>query len=159
MTGALGSVHQLHQLYAQYDGVVFAYNHEAIMKGSCLCKSTTYEVDSLAGPIGHCHCRTCQKAHAAVFASTARVNRSAFRWTSNTDKLGSFESTPGKLRHFCTQCGSHLMAEWLNRDNVILRVATLDDDPQSKPSLHIWTSHDVPWLDIGDDLPTHQEAP
>lgn len=129
------------------------------MRGSCLCQSMTYEIDALAGPIAHCHCRTCQKAHAAAFASTARVHRSAFRWTSGTEALGSFESTPGKRRHFCTRCGSHLIAEWLDRGHVILRVATLDEDPQVKPSLHLWTAHDVSWLDADPTLPSHPEAP
>jgi ADP-ribosyl-[dinitrogen reductase] hydrolase len=29
---------------------------------------------------------------------------------------------------------------------VIVRVGTLDEDPGIKPAMHIWTSHDVPWL-------------
>ena len=115
------------------------------MKGSCLCGAIAYEVDRI-GPIGNCHCRTCRKAHAARFASTARADRSAFRWTRGEERLRSFESTPGKQRHFCSNCGSHLMAEWRGQDQVIIRVATLDDDPGSQAVAHIWTSHDVRWL-------------
>ena len=51
------------------------------------------------------------------------------------------------------------MAEWLDRDHLILRVATLDDDPGAMPSVHIWTSHDVRWLAYGENLPAHREAP
>lgn len=119
------------------------------MKGSCLCGRIAYELDQL-GPIGHCHCKTCRKAHAAAYASTARVNREHFRWLSGEEFLGAFESTPGKLRRFCTRCGSHLMAEWLDKPQVIVRVATLDDDPGTTPQAHIWTSHDVPWLKADD---------
>jgi len=36
------------------------------MKGSCLCGAIEYEIDSIDMPIAHCHCRTCQKAHAAL---------------------------------------------------------------------------------------------
>jgi hypothetical protein len=120
------------------------------MKGSCLCGRIAYEVDRLDGPIGHCHCKTCRKAHAAAFATTARVNREHFRWLRGEEHLGAFESTPGKLRRFCTQCGSHLMAEWLDKPQVIVRVATLDDDPGVTPQAHIWTSHDAPWLKTDD---------
>jgi hypothetical protein len=120
------------------------------MKGSCLCGLIAYEVDRLDGPIGHCHCKTCRKAHAAAFATTARVNREHFRWLRGEEHLGAFESTPGKLRRFCTQCGSHLMAEWLDKPQVIVRVATLDDDPGVTPQAHIWTSHDAPWLKTDD---------
>lgn len=116
------------------------------MKGSCLCGAVHYEVDQLDMPIGHCHCRTCRKAHAAAFASTAGVLREHFRWTQGLDKVKAFESSPGKLRHFCGNCGSHLMAEWVDKPHVIVRVATLDDDPGMVPVRHIWRSHDVPWL-------------
>lgn len=126
------------------------------MQGSCLCGTVAYEIEQLDGPIGHCHCRTCRKAHAAAFASTARVMRDHFRWTRGQQKISSFESSPGKLRHFCSVCGSHLMAEWLDQPHVILRVATLDDDPGATPRMHIWTSHDVPWLD-DDDVPAYPQ--
>ncbi|MEE7625565.1 hypothetical protein V3O24_05270 [Methylobacter sp. Wu8] len=43
------------------------------MKGSCLCGAIEYEIDSIDMPVAHCHCRTCQKAHAAPFASTAAM--------------------------------------------------------------------------------------
>jgi len=115
------------------------------MKGSCLCGSVEYEVDAL-GPIVHCHCRSCRKAHAAPFASTARVNRGDFRWRKGEEKLSSFESSPGKLRSFCSVCGSQVVAERAGQAHVILRVATLDDNPKVRPAMHIWRSHDVPWL-------------
>jgi hypothetical protein len=117
------------------------------LRGSCLCKTIEYQLDGLDMPIVHCHCQTCRKAHAAAFASTAGVLREHFRWTRGQDRLSSFESSPGKLRHFCSVCGSHLMAQRLAQPHVIVRVATLDDDPGMLPQAHIWTSHDVPWLD------------
>ncbi|MDO9162081.1 MAG: GFA family protein [Methylococcaceae bacterium] len=128
------------------------------MKGSCLCQSIAYEIDSIDMPVGHCHCRTCQKAHAAPFATTAGVMREHFRWLKGEEKLSSFESSPGKLRHFCSICGSHLLAERVNQPHVILRIATLDDDPGVAPQRHIWKSHDVPWLDY-DNLPSYPEWP
>jgi ADP-ribosyl-[dinitrogen reductase] hydrolase len=117
------------------------------LRGSCLCKTIEYQLDGLDMPIVHCHCQTCRKAHAAAFASTAGVLREHFRWTRGQDRLSSFESSPGKLHHFCSVCGSHLMAQRLAQPHVIVRVATLDDDPGMLPQAHIWTSHDVPWLD------------
>ena len=129
------------------------------MKGSCLCGSMTYEVSRLAGPIVHCHCRTCRKAHAAAFTSTARVEQADFRWLSGQENLGSFESSPGKFRHFCMKCGTHLIAELPTQSQVILRVATLDEDPGGKPIARIWLSHEVAWLEHGSELPSFQEAP
>src|SRR5690554_2222167 len=105
------------------------------MKGSCLCGNIVYEVDSIDFPISHCHCITCQKAHSAAFATTARVYREKFRWLQGEDSLASFESSAGKLRWFCPDCGSHLVAEKAGMPVVIVRVASLDDDPGLMPEL------------------------
>jgi hypothetical protein len=132
---------------------------DTAVKGSCLCGAVAYEVTALAGPIVNCSCRTCRKAHAAPFASTARVDRAAFRWTKGQDRGSAFSSTPGKLRHFCPACGSHLMAEWQDEPRVIIRVATLDDDPQQRPEIAIWRSHEVPWLNYHEPMQVFDETP
>jgi hypothetical protein len=80
------------------------------------------------------------------------------RFTAGEEKLTAFESTPGKLRRFCSVCGTEVLAEWLNQDVVILRVATLDDDPGVRPVMHIWTSHDVRWLTDEGDIPRLPEG-
>jgi hypothetical protein len=129
------------------------------MRGSCLCGAIRYGIDNLSGPINHCSCRTCRKAHAAAFTSTAAVDRARFRWLAGRDKLSSFESSPGKLRHFCSICGSQLVAERVVQSYVILRVATLDDDLDERPRLAIWRSHEMPWLDYSPRVPGYAELP
>jgi hypothetical protein len=129
------------------------------LQGQCLCGTIGYEVTQLDGEIVHCHCRTCRKAHASAFASTARVGREHFRWPRGEDQLGAYESSPGKLRRFCRNCGSHFVAERLGMPYVILRVATLDDDPSATPALVIWTSHDVSWLDATKAIPRYDTVP
>ena len=127
------------------------------MRGSCLCGEVVYEVDRLDMPIGHCHCRTCRKAHAAAFTSTAGVKREHFRLLRGEEHLTAFESSPGKLRRFCARCGTHVVAERPEQGHVVLRVATLDEDPGEIPTMHIWRSHDVKWLtDVG-DIPSYGE--
>jgi ADP-ribosyl-[dinitrogen reductase] hydrolase len=126
-------------------------------RGSCLCKAVRYEVDQIDLPIAHCHCVTCRKAHAAAFTSTAGVMRDHFRWTAGEEKLSGYESSPGKLRRFCVVCGTHLVAERASQPHVILRVATLDDDPGVTPAMHIWTSHQPPWLRDGEEVPRYRE--
>ncbi len=132
----------------------------AALRGGCLCGAVAYEVDRLDMPIVHCHCATCRKAHAADHTTTAGVLRAHFRWLRGEERLAAFESSPGKLRRFCSGCGTHLVAERPAQPHVILRVATLDDDPRARPALRIWTSHAVPWLaEGGADLPAHPEWP
>ncbi|MGZ8956167.1 MAG: GFA family protein [Methylovulum sp.] len=53
------------------------------------------------------------------------------------EKLSCFEPLSGKRRHFCSVCGSHLVTERENLPHVIIRVATLDEDPNLIPQLPI----------------------
>lgn len=127
------------------------------MKGSCHCGKIEYEVDQLDSPIVHCACKTCRKSHSAAFNTGAKVNHEHFRWLKGENTLSSYESSPGKLRRFCSHCGAHLMAEKSGIPYYILRVASLDDDPGVKPQYMIWKSHEAPWLAYGDHLPAHDE--
>ena len=122
------------------------------MRGSCLCGSIEYEVSQLDSPIEHCSCGVCRKAHAAAFNTAAGVKREHFRWLKGEGMLQAYESSPGKHRRFCGKCGTQLIAERVGYTMLILRVATLDDDPQRKPELHIWASAEVPWLEYGPQI-------
>ena len=122
------------------------------MRGSCLCGQVVYSVERLASAPRHCSCNTCRKAHAAAFNTSASVRQAEFQWLRGETLLSSFESSPGKRRYFCGVCGSRLIAQRSESENVALRVATLDEDPQQKPSLHIWVSSEVPWLAYGNQV-------
>src|SRR6266581_4676394 len=86
-----------------------------MLTGSCLCGSVAYEVDAGPGPIVHCNCVTCRKTHGSAFSTVSNVPRDRFRWTKGESLLRAFESSPGKNRFFCTQCGSHIVAEGAER--------------------------------------------
>ena len=128
------------------------------MKGSCHCGAVSYEVKRLDS-LGHCHCVTCRKTHAAAFATTGRATRENFRWLGGEDKIADYESSPGKVRHFCSVCGCHLMAEHPGSSYVIVRAASLDDDPGLRPQRRIWRSHDAAWLFESEPIPSYPEFP
>ena len=127
------------------------------MKGSCLCGQVQYEVQELASPIMHCSCRTCRKAHAAAFNTAAAVKAEYFNWLGGEALLKSYQSSPGKHRVFCSHCGTQLVKQVDGSDRLVLRVATLDEDPQQVPQMQIWASHEVPWLHYGLDVPAYPE--
>lgn len=129
-----------------------------MLKGSCLCGAVAYEVEALALPPTHCHCRTCQKAHSAAFATTAAVNREDFRWTRGEDVVRAYPSSPEKLRHFCGQCGSQLVAELKDKPQVRVRVATIDEGEIAPPTAHIWVDDQAAWDQGSDDLPRYARS-
>lgn|ERR1022692_2832185 len=127
------------------------------MRGSCLCRAIVYEVSQLDSAIDHCSCHSCRKSHAAAFNTTAAVKHQHFSWVKGAELLTSYPSSPGKTRHFCSRCGTQLVAQIAGKDHVILRVATLDDDPGVTPEFQIWASHEVPWLSYGKHIVAYAE--
>ena len=118
-----------------------------MLTGSCLCGAVAYEADAEIRAIGHCHCQSCRKAHGAAFSSIAAVPRPSFRWTRGEDLIKAFESSPGKLRWFCSNCASQLIAERSGRDTVMLRLGCLDTPVPGGRQMHIWRSDGASWYD------------
>ncbi len=127
-----------------------------MITGSCLCGNVTYTISGTVGDIVHCHCTTCRKAHGSAFSSVAAVADAHFN-LSDTEQLKSFESSKGKKRYFCANCGTQVYAKRENTEHLILRLGSLDDDPESSEKQHIWVSQKAPWYSIDNNLPEHQE--
>ena len=79
-------------------------------KGSCLCRSISYEVAGELGDFGYCHCRSCRKASGSAHGANAPVARSDLHLVDAAQTLREYESSPGKFRGFCSRCGSPLYA-------------------------------------------------
>ena len=129
-----------------------------MLTGSCLYGEVAYEVDAPAGPIVHCHCQTCRKAHGSAFSSVCPVPREKFRWTRGDQLLADFESSPGKFRRFCSRCGSHILAERIGQPVVLLRLGCLDTALTDRPRARIWRSNAASWFDPKDRLPELAEG-
>lgn len=127
-----------------------------MVEGSCLCGAVTYQVTGTVGDIVHCHCITCRKAHASAFSSVAAVADGDFVLTGG-ERMKSYESSPGKQRHFCGTCGSQIYAKRQGTGHVILRLGTLDTDPGTKEARHIWLSDKASWYALHSDLEEHDE--
>ena len=130
-----------------------------MLTGSCLCGSVAYEVDAPPGPIVHCHCSTCRKAHGSAFSSVMSVPRDRFRWTKGENLLAGFESSPSQFRRFCSRCGSQIFAERVSQPTVLLRLGCLDTELTDRPRYHIWRSDGAPWFDPRDTIPEFPRAP
>lgn len=128
-----------------------------MIKGSCLCAKVTYQISGAVGDIIHCHCETCRKAHGAAFSSVASVDDQDFQ-VFGRDQLSVFESSPGKHRYFCKNCGTQVYAKREHTDHVILRLGSLDSEPNSREVGHIWLEDKASWYQLSADLPQHQKG-
>jgi len=129
-----------------------------MLTGSCLCGRVSYAVGAPAGPIVHCHCATCRKAHGTAFSSVCEVPRDKFRWTQGEALLHAYESSPGKFRRFCSRCGSQILADRIAKPTVLLRLGCLDTPLSDRPRCHIWRSDGASWYDPKHDLPELPEG-
>jgi len=112
-----------------------------------MCQSVKYEITGDIGGAIHCHCKTCQKAHSTAFSSVAMVMDENFKVTKSQG-LKSYESSVGKSRYFCSNCGSQIYAKKINTPHIVLRLGSLDSDLKLKEQKHIWYSHKVSWFDL-----------
>ncbi len=124
--------------------------------GSCLCGGIRFELSAELGKIDICHCQQCRKAQGVAFATNAPVAASALRITSGADLLKAYESSPGKRRWFCSQCGSPIYSQRDKRPDVVrIRVGTIDGPLNVRPHAHYHVASKSNWWDITDTLPRH----
>ena len=129
-----------------------------MLEGSCLCGAVAYEADANVQEIVHCHCQSCRKAHGSAFSSIASVPREGFRWTRGQDRLGAYESSPGKFRRFCRTCGSQIVADRVDSAHVMLRLGCLDTPLEPDRQSHIWMSEASTWYDLDAHWPQSPEG-
>jgi hypothetical protein len=93
-------------------------------EGGCLCGAVRYRLQGAPDWSAHCHCRSCQKATGAAFATWVGVKKEKFQVIVGQPTICN--SSPGVERSFCGRCGTSLTyvaesagrgrsASWLQR--------------------------------------------
>lgn len=123
-------------------------------RGSCLCGRITYVVNEELSDFGYCHCRSCRKASGSAFGANAGVRLSSVDLRDPQGMLRKYESSPGKIRTFCSNCGSPLYA-YLTRspELIMIRLGTLDKPLERSAKAHAFVGEKAPWYTIADGLP------
>ena len=87
------------------------------IKGSCLCKSISFEIINECRYSVLCHCTMCQKSN-AEFSNYTKVQKNNFKFLS-TKNLKWFFSSKNFKRGFCNNCGSSLFFQSRHADEAI----------------------------------------
>jgi hypothetical protein len=123
-------------------------------QGSCLCGGVRFAIEGELEPIQLCHCSQCRKAQGTPFASNIPVPTTAFRLFSGGELLKAYESSPGKQRVFCSNCGSPIYSQNERLPGVLrIRAGILDGDLATRPQAHIYVASKANWWELDDDLP------
>ena len=131
-----------------------------MLTARCLCEGVRFEITGTLGPVVYCHCSQCRRASGSAFAANADLRTRYVHWISGRELVHEYESSPGKLRAFCSRCGSPLYSR-VDADPATIRVrlGSLDGDPGRRSLAHCWVSSKAPWFEISDALPRFEEAP
>ena len=72
-----------------------------VLTGGCQCGAIRFALSAPPKKVSICHCRMCQKAAGAPFASFADIDRADFTWTRG--KPAAFRSSSIAERDFCAR--------------------------------------------------------
>ena len=122
--------------------------------GSCLCGAVKIEITGDLAGIQLCHCSQCRRASGTAFAANLPVRAEDFRVVAGQPK--SYESSPGKERLFCGDCGSPIISRTAAVPGMVrVRAGLLAEPVETKAVFHFHVSSKASWLPIADDLPQY----
>ena len=130
---------------------------EQARSGGCQCGRIRFEAQGKPIWVAHCHCADCRRATAAALATYAGFDKGQVRFTA--EEPASYQSSPGVTRRFCPGCGTPISFEserW--PEEIHLFVCTFDDPERFEPGAHVYTSEQLSWLHLGDDLPRYEKT-
>jgi len=126
-----------------------------VLDGGCLCGAIRYRADAPPIRTVHCHCSLCRRASGAAFVTWTAFPAESFAFVKGTPSV--FKATPKAERTFCPACGTQLTFRHVESHHMIdVTVGSLDHPDAVTPGDHIWTSAQLKWLRMDDDLPRHR---
>ena len=123
-------------------------------RGSCLCGAVTFEFDGDLRAPDACHCSQCRKQSGHYFASSD-VPRAALT-IRGADKVTWFASSEHVRRGFCSNCGSTLFWDPIQRDSIAIAMGAFDTPTQTHLKKHIFVADKGDYYEIADGLPQNQ---
>ncbi|MEM8775795.1 MAG: GFA family protein [Pseudomonadota bacterium] len=115
------------------------------LKGHCLCKLISFEMEGAHNWIGHCHCDSCRRGAGAPLVTFIGHPDGAWHWTGKIPT--SFEATPGNTRFFCSICGSSVAYRSVRfPDEIHFHAALLEDPSQISPSQTYHQNERLSWM-------------
>jgi hypothetical protein len=131
-----------------------------VHRGSCLCESIQYEIESDLKAIVNCHCGFCSKAHGAAFTTLLFAPYSNLRIVAGENLIARYHMEQVNAdRCFCSKCGTRLYNHAPVAGMISLVVATLKVGGPLRAVAHINTESKCSWHRITDDLPQFAATP
>jgi hypothetical protein len=115
-----------------------------ILTGGCQCGAIRFAVSAAPGKVSICHCRMCQKASGAPFASFADIDAAAFAWTRG--KPAAFRSSSIAERDFCANCGTPLSFRRIGGPRIEIMTGAFDHPDRVIPTQQFGSESRLGWV-------------
>ncbi len=115
-----------------------------ILTGGCQCGAIRFAVSALPVRVSICHCRMCQKASGAPFASFADIDRENFAWTRG--EPAAFRSSSIADRGYCAACGTPLSFGRIDGDRIEIMTGAFDRPDRVIPTQQFGTESRLGWV-------------
>ncbi len=130
--------------------------------GGCNCGAVRYRLTGDPLAVAVCHCSNCRRQSGSAFSVNVIVRGDAMHMTGDVATWEDPDTESGRpvLRQFCATCGSPIRSLSAASPKVaIVKAGTADDPGRFTPSIHVWTSSALPWVNIPADLPQFPRNP
>lgn len=126
------------------------------IRGSCLCGTVEYELNTRLKRFYFCHCAQCRKLTGSAFAANIQAEPAEVTWLSGTESIRryDFKGEGSYSRVFCTICASPLPFLNERRDTLYIPAGTVDGNPGLKPDYNIFWDDRADWFESGASSPT-----
>jgi hypothetical protein len=123
-----------------------------VLTGGCQCGAIRFALTAAPVRISICHCRMCQKASGAPFASFADIEKNDFVWTRG--KPAAFKSSSIAERDFCAQCGTPLSFRRIDGERIEIMTGAFDRPDRVIPTRQYGTESRLGWVVGISNLPS-----
>jgi len=123
-----------------------------VLTGGCQCGAIRFALSASPRRVSICHCRMCQKASGAPFASFADIGKSDFAWTRG--QPAAFRSSSLAERDYCRDCGTPLSFRRIEGDSIEIMTGTFDRPDRVAPTIQYGSESRLGWVVAIANLPS-----
>ncbi len=127
------------------------------MQGGCVCGAVRYTAGEALSLV-NCHCRMCRSINGGAFSSYVVVRSDGF--TASGDTLAEIQVGDSAIKHFCRHCGTPVFNTNPGRypGLTMLYLGTVEGHESLEPSVNIYCSSKLAWVDALVGLPSFDEG-
>src|ERR1700712_1262528 len=129
-----------------------AIDTKPVLTGGCQCGAVRFALSAAPTKVSICHCRMCQKATGAPFASLADIPHANFSWTRG--KPASVRSSSIGERDFCAACGTPLSYREIGGPKIEITTGAFDKPELVVPDRQFGIESRLDWVVAIANLPS-----